>query len=248
MDRRELLSEWEPLKRFGRLRAMRRLLLLVLLALPLSASAENARYFSYFDGWPRDTHPLDATPRFLEEGERLGRCSAEGLVRHRGENIRYVARVHPAFAARLTKFESLLSELARAHYGRAPRRLVHQGTFNCRRARGRRGRISEHAFGNALDLQGFDFGPLPRSAQSPSELPRRLRRAFQVRVARHWSPRAERDQAHARFLHELAETLRARPDIFRGIVGPPRPRHGNHLHLDASPWRYSMFAYGEESP
>jgi len=216
---------------------------LPLLLLPLAAAAEGTEYFSFFDGWPRDHHPLDTTPRFLEEGERMGRCSAEDLVQHRGDKFRYAARVHPAFGDRLSLFEGQVVQLAVEHFGRAPTRMRHGGTYNCRRARGRRGRISEHAFGNAIDLEGFDFGRLPRDGELPAGLHRRYRRPFQVRIGPHWAPRRSRDQPQADFLHALAETLRRRPDIFRGIVGPPRPRHANHLHLDASPWRYTMFSY-----
>ena len=225
---------------------MLRFVLIVLFAgLPLVAAADGGSYFSFFNGWPRDHHPLDTTPRFLEEGQRMHRCSTEELVRRRGDKFRYTVRVHRAFAERLAKFEGLVSQLAVEHYGRPPRRMVHGGTYNCRRARGRRGRISEHAFGNALDLEGFDFGRLPRDAELPEGLHRRYRRPFQLRVGRHWSPRRRVDDVHAQFLHRLAEALRERPDIFRGIVGPPRPRHHNHLHLDASPWRYAMFSYQE---
>ena len=31
--------------------------------------------------------------------------------------------------------------------------------------------------------------------------------------------------------------------VFRGIVGPPQPRHHDHLHFDAAPWRYTWFRY-----
>jgi hypothetical protein len=164
-------------------------------------------------------------------------------VRHRSRALRYTVTAHPEFVARLSRFEALVIELATEHYGRAPRKLVHRGVFACRSLRSRRERISEHALGNAIDLQGFDFGPLPRKAAAPAELPRAMRRAFSVRVLSHWTPKRARDAYHARFLHKLTEELRARPDIFRGIVGPPRPRHHDHLHLDAAPWRYAMFGY-----
>ena len=199
-------------------------------------------YYSFFDGWPSEPYLLDPIERFLPQGQRL-RCDATGMVQHRNRALRYAVRVHPAFVGRLERFEALVTELATAHYGRAPRRLIHRGAFACRSARGRRGRISEHAFGNALDLQGFDFGRLPRDAEVPDGLPRHLRRPFRLRVLTHWNPRRARDDHHAVFLHGLAETLRRRPDIFRGIVGPPRRRHRDHLHLDAAPWRYAMFGY-----
>lgn len=214
------------------------------LAAPKAGAADplDVSYYSFFEGWAPDAHPLDPVPRFLEPRERVP-CRADDVVVYRSRPLRYRVRVHPAFAERLARFETLVTELAVAHYGRAPRRLVHRGAFSCREARGRRGRISEHAFGNALDLQGFDFGRLPRGAVAPDGMHRSLRRGFRVRVLTHWSPRRARDARHAAFLHALAEAVRSRTDVFRGIVGPPRPRHRDHLHLDAAPWRYAMFGY-----
>lgn len=195
--------------------------------------------------WPPPGPPyaLDLVPRFLEAGRTTPECPYDALVRHPGTHLRYQgrARVHQAFVPRLERFEALVVELATDHYGRPPRRLVHRGAFNCRKARGRRRRVSEHALGNALDLRGFDFGALPRGETLPEGLPRRLRWGFRVRVASHWAPRHRRDAIHAAFLHRLALRLRASPEIFRGIVGPPRPRHHDHLHLDVAPWRYALF-------
>jgi hypothetical protein len=211
----------------------------------MAAGQPSVYYYSFFNGWPSELHPLDPVPRFLEPSERL-HCDASGMVTHRSRALRYAVRSHPSFVPRLERFEAFVTALATEHYGRAPRRLVHRGAFSCREARGRRGRISEHALGNALDLQGFDFGPLRRGDEAPAELPRHLRRGFSVRVLSHWRARRERDAYHAAFLHRLAEELRGRPDIFRGIVGPPRPRHADHLHLDAAPWTYAMFGYEPE--
>jgi len=202
-------------------------------------------HYSFFDGWPREPYALDRTERFLPQGERL-HCESSGLVHYRSANLRYSVRVHPAFAGRLAAFDRLLEARGREVYGRAPRRLIQRGAYNCRSARGRRGRISEHAFGNALDFQGLDFPPLRRGEAAPEGMPRRLRRSFSVRVAEHWGPRRTRDAYHARFLHALTEELRGHTEIFRGIVGPPQRRHRNHLHLDASPWHYAMFAYDSD--
>ena len=199
-------------------------------------------YHSFFEGWGREPYPLDPVPRFLEPPARL-RCDAGQMIRHRSRALRYAVLTNPAFVERLERFEHFVIEQATRHYGRAPRRLVHKGSFACRSARARRMRISEHALGNALDFQGLDFPPLARRVEAPESMPRHMRRGFALRVFRHWSPRRSRDDYHARFLHGLTEALRERPDIFRGIVGPPRPRHLDHLHLDAAPWRYAMFGY-----
>lgn len=190
---------------------------------------------------------LSAIPRVLEEGDALP-CDGLPLTVHRGAQLRYSKppRVHRDFAPRLALFEALVIEVARRHYGRAPRRIVHLGTYNCRRMRTYPNWVSEHALGNAIDVAGFDFGPLPRAADSPSSvaLPKRLRRAFSVRVERHFrGPSRARGAAselaarHAAFLHDLTRALIARPDIFSVVLGPGWPGHHNHLHLDAAPYR-----------
>lgn len=212
-----------------------------------AASSQDVSFFSFFTGWPPGQYELDSVERLAERPGRPD-CDTEFLVRYRGDKIQYArpARVHRAFVPRLSRFEALVTEMAIEHYGRAPRRLRHRGAFNCRIARGRRARISEHAFGNALDLQGFEFPALRRDEHVPENMPQRMRRGFNLTVLEHWTPRRARDAYHAEFLHRLTDALRVRPDIFRGIVGPPRPRHRDHLHLDASPWRYAMYAYDRD--
>jgi hypothetical protein len=182
---------------------------------------------------------LERVPRVLPEGAPLPceRATPE-LVRYRGEHLRYQKplQVHPQFRARLPRFEQLVRELAERHYGRAPRRIVHLGAFSCRRMRRYPTWVSEHALGNAIDIAGFDFGPLPRAAAAPAGLPRALRGAFEVRLERHWSA-AGTASAHAAFLRELAQALIDRPDLFSVVLGPAWPGHHNHFHLDRAPYR-----------
>lgn len=194
--------------------------------------------------WPREPYALDAVPREIERDEKVA-CAHDEMVRYRSRSLRYAVTGHPDFIVRLQRFEQLVNTLSLEHYGRAPRKLVHHGVYACRKVRKRGDRVSEHALGNAIDLNGFDFGPLPKRVQAPAGLPRAMTRSFSVRIGSHWKGRGKRAAYHARFLHELVERLKARPDIFRGIVGPPQPRHHAHLHLDAAPARYAIYAYDE---
>ncbi len=203
--------------------------------------AVRASIWDLFRSNDADDYALDAQPRYVEPGGLA--CDQATMVRYKSRALRYTVTVHPAFADRLARFDQVLVDLATAHYGRAPRRLLHRGAFACRTLRTRKHRISEHALGNAIDFQGLDFGALPRRVSAPSALPRHLRAGFQLRVLAHWVPRRDRDAHHARFLHQLTDVLSQRPDIFRGIVGPPQPRHHDHLHFDAAPWRYNWFRY-----
>jgi hypothetical protein len=187
---------------------------------------------------PIGSYPLDGIARVVPKGAALP-CARGELVIYRGEQMRFSrpARVHAAFRGRLQALEQLVAETATAVYGRAPRRLLHLGTHNCRRIRLYPDFLSEHALGNAIDLAGFDFGPLPRGAALPSDLPRALRRGFEVRVDRHWNASEGTGAIHRRFWHTLAQRLIAREDLFRVVLGPAWPGHHNHLHLDVAPYR-----------
>jgi hypothetical protein len=182
-------------------------------------------------------YPLDAVGRVLDPGQELP-CADHELVQYRSPLLRYSrpARVHPAFASKLSGLESLVTEVAVAVYGRAPRTLVHLGTHNCRRIRRYPDLLSEHALGNAIDLAGFDFGPARRDQPLPQGLSPALRRGFSVRMESHWTATRGTAAVHARFLRALAQRLIDRTDLFSVVLGPSWPGHHNHLHLDRAPY------------
>lgn len=193
------------------------ILLCGLAALPARAETEPAAY------------ALDELSRTVPTRGRLP-CPT-GLVRYRGTHIRYhkPVRVHPAFVPVLARFEAIAVEVAVEHYGRAPRRLVHIGAYNCRRTRGYPDLLSEHALGNALDVEAFRFGRARRGAELPDKAPRR---AFSVSVERHWDGAGR----HAAFLRALTERLQ-KDDVFRVMLGPAYPGHDDHFHFDMAPYR-----------
>jgi hypothetical protein len=166
-------------------------------------------------------------------------CHPERMVPYRSRGLRTSAgvRVDPAFAERLPTLERVVREVAIAHYGRAPRRMLTVGGYACRSIRGRSDRISEHALGNALDVRGFELGALPRGAAAPPDLPRALRRPFTVTVGHDWSRSDPIGARHAAFLRALIDRL-AREDVFRVIYGPAHPGHTGHFHFDMSPFRW----------
>jgi len=184
-------------------------------------------------------YPLDGMARVLEVGEPMPcELGTPELVAYRGELLHYQKplRVHPAFRVQLAAFEQIVKELAESHYGRAPRKIVHLGSYNCRRMRRYPTWVSEHALGNALDVAGFDFGPLSKGASLPANTPTAFKRGFQVRMEQHWDAHGKA-AFHATFLRTLAQRIIARPDVFRVILGPSWPGHKNHLHLDHAPYR-----------
>jgi hypothetical protein len=186
-----------------------------------------------------DSYALDGVARWMEHGQRAT-CDESSLVTYRGTTVRYsgAVRVSPAFRERLERFETVVDEVAREVYGRAPRRLRHYGAYSCRATRNRGRLLSEHALGNALDLTGFDFGPVSKGTPLPPDLPPGLKHGFEVRVGKHWSATKGAGVTHSRFLKTLTERLEARTDIFRSMFGPGHGGHDDHLHLDVAPWRY----------
>jgi hypothetical protein len=174
------------------------------------------------------SYPLDARDRSAPV-DRKAKCTPDELVTYRGEALRYSApvQVHPAFTERLQRFERIASEVGIEVYGRAPTKLNHGGAYSCRTMPS--GRYSEHAFGNALDLEGFTFAAAGKGQP-----------AVRIRVAEAWSEKGS-PQAK-RFFARLLERLDEREDVFRAIVGPPDEAHRDHLHLDMGPWSYSRYA------
>jgi hypothetical protein len=198
---------------------------------PAAADAAVAR--------PLDRFELDEVSRSIPPVGRFG-CPAIERVAYRGTAVRMhkPVTVARAFVPRVADFERVVVAVATAVYGRAPVRIRHIGGYNCRRMKTWPALLSEHAIGDAIDIEGFDFGPA-RGAERAAA-PAGLRGAFQVRIARHWTRRGgERGVAarHAEFLGRLADALIARDDLFRVMLGPSYPAHGDHLHLDMSTFR-----------
>ena len=174
-------------------------------------------------------YPLDGASRKAPARGKLS-CPVVQLIEYGGDVVPYhrPVRTNLFFLERLQRFEEVVAEVALQVYGRAPKAIRHFGVYNCRRVRGK-AKLSEHAFGNAIDVSGFDFGP---GDSGP------LRDAFRVSVLEHWGARAGVERFHARFLLKLAEALAQRPDIFRGMLGPGAAGHDDHYHFDVGPSRY----------
>lgn len=166
---------------------------------------------------PPEEYPLDGDSRKFS-GKFA--CPVMLLVNYEGTTIPYTksVKVNQFFRERLIQFELLVAEVGQRTMGSAPIKLHHMGTLNCRPVRNRN-ILSEHAFANAIDVSGFTF---QNSDGSTTYL----------NIKRDWYGKG------AKFYAELTRALAARPDIFRGVLGPGNPGHDDHLHLDMSPSRY----------
>jgi hypothetical protein len=213
------------------------------LAAPAESRGSAWQWQGAWGGWNAlrgDPYELDQLDRFRDDGSKV-ECDREGLVNYGGSAVRYhgPVLVNEAFRARLQRFEEVVIATATEVYGRAPSRVRHMGAFSCRPSRNRSYRLSEHALGNAIDISGFDFAPVPKGQSLDPALPKQLKSAFQVRVARHWDRSdSPANEVHARFLRKLTDNLLERNDVFRGMIGPADPSHADHFHFDVAPWRY----------
>ena len=187
---------------------------------------------------------LDGVPRWVASAKGPLKCPKVELVSWRGQVLTYggSVRVYKGFAEKLALFETVARDVAVEIYGRAPSRILHMGTLNCRRIRTWPNLISEHGLGNGIDIAGFVLPSLKKGQTAPASLPGPLRKRFEVTVLRHWqadpTPRGDAvAQTHAKFLRRLTEVLLERPEIFRVLLGPAYPGHRDHFHFDCAPWR-----------
>ncbi|WP_052376569.1 extensin-like domain-containing protein [Chondromyces apiculatus] len=128
-------------------------------------------------------------------------------------------QVDCSFALRLPEVERILQEEAKEHLGAELSRVVTLGSYACRpvvgRLAGRSGGISEHSFGNAVDIARFE----PKRGRSAS-------------VMRDYQSGEEPKTEPTRFLRDVVRRLRGEGAI-RRVLGPDfDASHRDHLHLD----------------
>lgn len=186
-------------------------LIVVIFAMACATQAREVEWQSD----ERSFYPLDQEVRKVPPGQLT--CPVVQVLDYEGVVARYkpAVKVNPFFRERLQQFEIVVREVAVDHFGTDQVTIRHWGTHNCRRIGGRN-KLSEHAFANAIDISAFEVA------------------GQKIVIEKHWWA----TDARARFLHDLVLRLAARPDIFRGMLGPGEPRHEDHFHFDAAPYRY----------
>ena len=112
----------------------------------------------------------------------------------------------------LAQFErDVLQPTARDVFDRPVTAMQHMGTYACRSMRGRSDRLSEHAFGNAIDLAAFTLGDNEET----------------VILTDHWAA----DDERGTFLRRLAEGACT---VFKQSLSPDYDAlHRDHFHFDA---------------
>jgi hypothetical protein len=131
------------------------------------------------------------------------------------------ARVNGAFALRLLRFERAMQEEAQAAFGRKVVAIEHLGTYVCRMMAAYPDWVSEHSFGNAIDVAAFV-----------------LERGRRITVERDWVAKdREATTSAGRFLRRLGRRLYDE-EIFTVVLTPSFDRrHANHFHLDGAAYR-----------
>lgn len=209
----------------------------VILSIAVLFAAASPLHASSTETEGADTYPLDSLDREISPHGKMT-CPKLEMTKHRGTHLRYhkPVLIYAGFKDRLERFEAIASEVALEVYGRKPKRIVHIGTYNCRRIRKIPDLLSEHALGNAIDIEGFDFGPARGKSEREGSPHRALRGGFKVRIDKHWEQERGPSAVHAKFLSTLTERL-LDDDVFRVLLGPSYPGHKDHFHFDLAPYR-----------
>lgn len=162
-------------------------------------------------------------------------CPDVDLIEYKGEILGYdrPLEINPAFKPRLRRFEAIVRDVAVEVYGRPPDRIVNFGGHNCRTVGGRGEKLSEHAFGHAIDVAGFEFDALPVT-NAGGLTHRRAAEAFEVRLEDHWNASLGFARLHREFLRRLAKVLE-HGGPFSGMLGPSYPGHDRVFHFDFGP-------------
>ncbi len=124
-----------------------------------------------------------------------------------------------AMASRLWDFETqVVMPAAQRNFGRGVRKMWNAGTYDCRNRRSDRPqRMSEHAYGRAIDVTGFELDD-----------------GTPVSVLRDWRGKG----AKSVFLHQVAEEACR---IFNVVITPDsNALHRDHFHLDIGPHKYCI--------
>lgn len=107
--------------------------------------------------------------------------------------------------------KDVVQPAAMARFGQPIAEVSSMGTYGCRSINNKRGgRLSEHSFGNAIDIGGF-----------------RLADGREIKIVRDWTRGSEQEKAFLRELHTGA------CDHFTTVLGPGADVfHYNHFHFD----------------
>ena len=168
-------------------------------------------YFAPDDDCLRDLTAASVGFTFVAAPPHRDPCALRNVVRVLPTRLLHRPLYMTCRLARaLDRFDrQVLQPAAHRHFGQPVAQLVENGVRNCRPVEGYRSLLSEHAFANAIDIEGFVL---------------RDGTAIDVAGERNGSGPA------ADFLREVTAQACG---VFRTVLGPGfDERHGAHMHLD----------------
>lgn len=152
------------------------------------------------------------------DDRREGQCGMETAVRvSAGQaGLNRPVELSCAMAYALDTYKTnVLQPLAIRYFGQPVVRVHHYGGYVCRGRSSNAMRLSEHAFGRAVDIGGFELAD-----------------GTVINVERHWRNAGNM----SRFLQESA---RHACNHFAVVLGPNHDRaHADHFHFDIGRWRH----------
>lgn len=165
-------------------------------------------------------HLADAQVRFerVKDWTTAEGCGVQNAVKVTQAGIPWnrPATLSCDMAEILVRFErDGVQPLARKWFNQSVRKIVHAGTYDCRRERGgKASRISQHGLGRAIDIIGFE-----------------LTDGSVINVRQHWGGAGNKTS----FLQDVSKTA---CEYFNVVLTPNRnEEHRDHLHLDIGPYK-----------
>jgi hypothetical protein len=154
----------------------------------------------------------------VADSAKSGACGVATAISLREETsvaLNSPVQVDCAIARQMTLWvEAVVQPTARRYFGQGIKKITHYGGYACRGRTSNRARLSEHAFGKAIDIAAFQ-----------------LEDGRQISVLKDWSAGGAKQS----FLREI--TAGSCP-FFSVILSPnSNADHANHLHLDIGPWK-----------
>jgi len=146
-------------------------------------------------------------------GRGCGIATAVSLIAAPADLSRPV-RVDCTLARRMTQWNvAAVQPVAETIFGQTVAKVHHYGGYVCRGRSTNSARLSEHAYGRAIDIAAFE-----------------LEDGTLIRVKEHWRDGTNK----SRFLREVAARA---CDHFSVVLTPATDGdHANHFHLDVGPW------------
>lgn len=148
------------------------------------------------------------------DGTGCGVVTAVSLVQAASPLNRAVT-VDCGLALKMVEWDrAVVQPLAREMFGQEVKTIHHYGGYVCRGRSSNRSRLSEHAYGRAIDIGAFE-----------------LEDGTIISIKSHWSGAG----ARSTFLRRAAAGA---CEVFNVVLTPAHDRaHEDHFHLDVGPWK-----------